>query len=184
MPDGAGFCHRCGTPLPPGAAFCPRCGAAAVSAPFGAPPPQQPHEWQRHEKGEKHEKREKNEKGEKSAHGGMLGPIVGGLVLIWLGVTFFLEQNGNLPSEIWWAYFIAGIGIILIFEGAYVYSRGHVGIGPMIGGAFLIFAGLSAITTNNYTIPSQLGALVIVVMGVLVLIVGLTFRRRVPAPSA
>jgi hypothetical protein len=134
--------------------------------------------WQSHEKGEKHEKREKNEKGEKSG-GGMLGAIVGGLVLIWLGVTFFLEQNGNLPSDIWWAYFIAGVGIILIVEGAYIYSRGHFGVGPMIGGAFLVFGGLSAIATNNYTVPSQLGALAIVVMGVLVLIVGLTYRRRV-----
>lgn len=182
MPDGAGFCHRCGSPLPGDAAFCPRCGAATVPSTTIAPPPQQPPTWQRHEKGEKHEKREKSEKGEKSAHGGMLGPIVGGLVLIWLGVTFFLEQNGNLPSDIWWAYFITGIGVILIVEGAYIYARGHIGIGPMIGGAFLIFAGLSAITTINYTIPSQLGALAIVVMGVLVLVVGLTFRRHVPAP--
>ena len=147
-----------------------------------SPPPQPQPTWQRHEKGEKHEKREKNEKGEKSAGGGMLGAIVGGLVLIWLGTTFFLEQNGNLPSDIWWAYFIAGIGIILVVEGAYIYSRGHVGIGPIVGGAFLIFGGLSAITTRNYTIPSQVGALAVVAMGVLVLIVGLTFRRRVPAP--
>ena len=112
----------------------------------------------------------------------MLGAIVGGLVLIWLGVTFFLEQNGNLPSDIWWAYFVAGVGVILVIEGAYIYSRGHMGIGPMIGGALLIFAGLSAVTTDNYTIPSDLGALAIVVMGVLILVVGLTFRRRVSVP--
>ena len=184
MPDGAGYCQRCGFPLPTGAAFCPRCGAAVTPSAAGTPAPQQPPAERRHEKGEKQEKREKNEKGEKSAHGGMLGAIVGGLVLIWLRVTFFLEQNGNLPSNVWWAYFVVGVGLILVVEGAYIYSRGHAGIGPMIGGAFLIFAGLSSITTNNYTVPSQLGALAIVVMGVLVLIVGLTFRRRVPAPRA
>lgn len=182
MPDGGGFCQRCGSPLPPAAAFCPRCGAPAALSPSGSPAPQQPPTWQRHEKGEKHEKHEKREKGEKSAHGGMLGAIVGGLVLIWLGVTFFLEQNGNLPSDIWWAYFVAGVGVILVIEGAYIYSRGHMGIGPMIGGALLIFAGLSAVTTDNYTIPSDLGALAIVVMGVLILVVGLTFRRRVSVP--
>jgi hypothetical protein len=136
----------------------------------------------RNEKAEKHEKREKNEKGEKSAYGGMLEPIVGGLVLIWLGVTFFLEQNGNLPSNTWWAYFVTGVGVILVFEGIAVYARGRFGIGPMIGGALLIFAGLSAIATNNYTVPSQMGALAIIVMGVLVLVAGLAFRRRVPAP--
>lgn len=185
MPDGGSFCHKCGSPLPPGAAFCPRCGAAAVSAPAATYVAQQPgtrarNEWG--EKHEKHEKREKNEKGEKSTHGGMLGPVVGGLVLIWLGVTFYLEQNGNLPSDIWWAYFVAGVGIILIFEGVVIFARGRFGIGPVIGGALLVFAGLSAIATRNYTIPSQMGALAIIIMGVLVLVAGLTFRRRVPAP--
>jgi hypothetical protein len=138
-------------------------------------------QW-RGEKVEKHEKREKREKGEKSGRGGMLGALVGGLVLIWLGITFFLEENGNLPSDIWWAYFIVGVGGILILEGAVIYARGHIGLGPVVGGAFLIFAGLSAIATNNYRVQTQLWPLVIVVLGIFVIFGGFTFRRRVPTP--
>ncbi len=179
MPDGAGFCHKCGAQLPPGATFCARCGAAVAMAgtAAGVPPP-----MPRGEKHEKHEKHEKNEKGEKAAGGGMLGALVGGLVLIWLGITFFLEQNGNLPSDIWWAYFVLGVGAILIMEGAVIYTRGHYGLGPVIGGVFLIFAGVSAIATNNYRIQTQIWPLAIVVIGVLVLASGFVFRRRVPKP--
>jgi FtsH-binding integral membrane protein len=136
----------------------------------------------RGEKYEKHEKHEKREKGEKSSHGGMLGALVGGLVLIWLGITFYLEQNGNLPSDIWWAYFVVGVGAILILEGAVIFTRGHYGLGPVIGGAFLIFAGMSAIATNNYRVQSQLWPLAIVVIGILVLLSGFAFRRRAPTP--
>ncbi len=144
--------------------------------------PVQPQMQRRNEKGEKHEKREKNEKGEKSAGGGILGAVVGGLVLIWLGTTFFLEENGYLPSDIWWAYFLTGVGVVLVLEGVVIYSRGRVGFGPIVGGAFLIFAGLSAITTHNYTVQTELWPLVIIVIGALILVSGVFFRRRVPAP--
>jgi hypothetical protein len=139
---------------------------------------------QRSEKAEKHEKGEKNEKAEKSGTGVMLGAVVGGLVLIWLGITFFLQQNGDLPSDIWWAYFVLGVGAILILDGSIIYSRGHIGIGPVIGGALLLFAGASAIATNDYRIQTQLWPLVIIIFGVLVLVSGLTLRRHVPQPSA
>lgn len=164
--------------MPPGAAFCARCGAAAVSSATPASG-QQPPYTRREEKGEKHEKREK---GEKSTYHGMLGAIVAGLILIWLGITFFMEQNGYLPSDIWWAYFISGVGIVLVLDGVVIYSRGHIGLGPVIGGALLMFGGLSAITTNNYTFQSQLTPLVIVAIGVIVLVTGVAFRRRVPKP--
>jgi hypothetical protein len=182
MPEGAGFCHKCGTQLPAGAIFCPRCGAAVTVLGPTSPGPQQPPAPWRNEKYEKHEKSEKREKGEKASGGGMLGAVVGGLVLIWLGVTFFFEQNGNLSSDIWWAYFILGVGAILILEGVVIYTRGHYGLGPIIGGAFLIFAGMSAIATNDYKIQSNLWPLAIVVIGLLVLLSGFAFRRRVPTP--
>ncbi len=179
MPNGGGFCHKCGAQLPSGATFCAKCGAAVLSSTTSVA--QQP-QVQRGEKGEKHEKREKREKGEKSGGGGTLSAVVAGLILIWLGTTFFLEQNGYLASDIWWAYFISGVGIVLVLEGVVIYTRGHIGLGPLIGGAILLFGGLSAITTNNYRYESQLWPLVIVVIGAIVLITGITFRRRVPTP--
>ncbi len=179
MPNGGGFCHKCGAQLPSDATFCAKCGATVLSSATSVA--QQP-QVQRGEKGEKHEKREKREKGEKSGGGGTLSAVVAGLILIWLGTTFFLEQNGYLASAIWWAYFISGVGIVLVLEGVVIYTRGHIGLGPLIGGALLLFGGLSAITTNNYRYESQLWPLVIVVIGAIVLITGITFRRRVPKP--
>jgi hypothetical protein len=136
----------------------------------------------RNEKGEKHEKREKNEKVEKGGAGGILGPLIGGLVIIWLGTTFYLEQNGYLASDIWWAYFISGVGVILILEGVLIYARGHVGIGPIIGGAVLAFIGVSSIATSNFRFQAQVWPLFLIGIGVLVLIGGIFSRRRVPAP--
>jgi len=98
MPEGPGYCRRCGSPLPADATFCPKCGTpvAATSPPGGS--------WSTgpawREKGEKGEKREKNEKEEKGGRGSLLGAAVGGLILIWLGVSFYLEENGYLPGDI------------------------------------------------------------------------------------
>jgi hypothetical protein len=185
MVDGVGFCHKCGAQLPQGATFCPRCGAAAASSASPQSGPQQPATAWRNERREKHEKgekHEKNEKAEKGGGGGMLGPVVGGLVIIWLGTTFYLEQNGYLASDIWWAYFISGIGVILILEGVVIYSRGHVGLGPVIGGAILVFAGVSSIATSNFKFQTQLWPLFLVAIGFLVLLGGISSRRRVRAP--
>ena len=185
MPEGAGFCHKCGSQLPQGATFCPKCGAAVVSQ-AAQPSVQRPPTPYMGEKGEKHEKREKREKGEKGEKGGaggeMLGALVGGFVLIWLGITFFLQQNGYLPANLWWAYFILGIGAVLVLWGVAIYARGHVGIGPVIGGAILLLGGVSAIATSNFRFATQFWPLIVVVLGVLVIVGGLASRRRVPAP--
>jgi hypothetical protein len=179
------YCHKCGTQLPGGATFCPKCGAAvAVSAASQAGPQQ----WttrrgERAEKYEKQEKREKSEKGEKgSTAGGMLGALIGGLILIWLGATFFLEQNGYLPTSDWWAYFVAGVGAILVLEGVVIYSEGRRGFGPVIGGAILLLIGLSSISAYQLRLEANLWPLLLVALGVVVILGGLAARRRVPAP--
>lgn len=185
MPEGVGYCHKCGAQLPQGATFCPKCGAAVAASAAPQPGAQQPSTSRRGEKAEKREKQEKHEKeekGEKGSSGGMLGAVVGGLILIWLGTTFFLEQNGYLASNIWWAYFIAGVGVILILQGVVVYSRGHWGLGPTVGGAVLIFVGLSSIASVQLSFGTRLWPLLLVALGVFVLFVGIASRRRVPAP--
>ncbi len=183
MPEGAGFCHRCGAQLPQGATFCPKCGAAVASAATPQATTVQPSTTRRGEKSEKHEKREKDEKGEKGGGGGgMLGALVGGLILIWLGITFYLEQNGYLASDIWWAYFIAGVGAILVVQGVVVYSRGHVGLGPLVGGAVLVFIGLTSIASRSFRLEAQLWPLLLVALGIIVVFAGVASRRRVPTP--
>jgi zinc-ribbon domain len=185
MSGNAGFCHRCGAQLPEGATYCPKCGSAVTGSTAFQAGGLGPTRAEMREKSEKHEKHEKNEKREKNEKGGpqgMLGPLVGGLILIWLGTTFFLEQSGYLTGVDWWAYFLSGVGVILILQGAVLYSRGHVGAGPLIGGAFALLIGISFITTNEFNITDKLWPLLLVALGVFVLVGALASRRRVPNP--
>jgi hypothetical protein len=184
MPELAGYCHKCGAQLPQSAVFCPKCGAAVVlaTAPQPGAQPSVVRRGERAEKHEKQEKHEKSEKGEKGAGGPMLGTVVGGLILIWLGVSFFLEQNGYVPSDIWWAYFVLGAGVILVLYGIAIHSSRGIGFGPMIGGAIIILIALSTIATNQFRFEASFWPLLLVALGVLVVLAGFASRRRVPAP--
>ncbi len=179
------FCPRCGSQVPADAAFCPRCGAQ-LSATTQAPTPSQPptpyysrREYRRHEKQEKNEKAEKGEKG-RGPGGSLIGPIVGGLILIWLGVTFYLQESGVISSSNWWAYFLVGIGVILIIQGLLFYARSRrTSFGPFIGGVILILIGLTYI--SNYSF-GNLWPLILVAIGVAVIASAYAGRRRSPAP--
>jgi hypothetical protein len=176
------FCHKCGAELPPASLFCPKCGTPVSPTVSNVPPPQATRSassiGQRNEKYEKQEKHEKNEKGEKGRGGNVIGSVVGGLILVWLGLTFYFQQVGAISSNNWWAYFILGIGLILILQGFLVYFRSRRPFyGPFIGGAVLVFLGLSFI----YNAWSSFWPLIFVVIGVAVLVSALA-RSRTPRP--
>jgi hypothetical protein len=195
------FCSRCGAQLQAGVLYCPRCGTAVpqptTPPPTGAPttppgPTPAPTDWReqrrlwraerRAERYEKYEKGEKQtEKGEKGRGGGFIGPIIGGSILIWLGITFYLEQIGYLPPADWWAYFIAGLGAIIIIQGLLGYARYRIPyVGSFIGGAILLVIGLAFI--SNFA--ANVWPLILVVIGVALLVSSLTARRRRPSPRA
>ncbi len=176
------FCHKCGAELPPGAMFCAKCGspveAPASTASASQPPIYTRHRERRNEKNEKQEKHEKEEKGEKGRGGNIIGPVIGGLILVWLGITFYLQQTNTIPSDNWWAYFVAGIGAILILQGILLYSRRRRAIfGPFIGGAILLFVGLAYI----FSASENLFPLILVIIGVAILASALA-RSRTPKP--
>lgn len=191
------FCSRCGSPLQENALFCPQCGtsvpqpSATTATGTSTAPSSQPMDWReqrrqwraqrRAERYEKYEKGEKHEeKTEKGRRGNVVGPIAGGLVLIWLGITFYMQQAGYLPSDNWWAYFIAGIGVIIIVQGLINYSMSRIPFaGSFIGGAILLIIGLAFISN----IGVNFWPLILVVIGIAILISSLTARRRRPAPS-
>lgn len=101
------YCAKCGADIPEDAKFCPVCGA-----PVG-PPERVPSE-----KYEKREKREKREKEEKEKHekgaGDATGALIGGLILIFLGVIFFLASAYRIRWENWWPLIIIAVGVIVL----------------------------------------------------------------------
>ena len=84
-----------------------------------------------------------------------IGPIIGALVLIWLGVVLLAAQNSEMvrlgPFSVtwtnWWAFFCVGVGALLILQGllriATAFGRGIVG--SFVWGAVLLLVGLAGI---------------------------------------
>lgn len=124
-------CPKCGARVTEAMSFCPSCGASLKAAPapepvVAAPAPAPQPRYERREKEEKGEKREKSEKGEKHEKRGsaLIGPIIGGIVLIVLGVIAWLALA--YPTINWqygWAVLFVIIGIVIIVYAALMASR-------------------------------------------------------------
>ncbi len=80
-------------------------------------------------------------------------PIFFGLVLILIGVLFFLQNQGLIGADRWWQYFLVGLGIIFLIDAAFRYrqgpdegaARGRVIVGVILMGIGIVFlAGASA----------------------------------------
>jgi hypothetical protein len=122
-------CPKCGAEVTEEMSFCPKCGAPLKAAQAPAEPRYR--EYRRGEKSEKNEKAEKHEKGEKGEKHelGFLGPLIGGLILIFLGVAAFIRVTN--PGYDWrtvGAFILLLIGIIVIvvaIYGAFVLTKRH-----------------------------------------------------------
>jgi hypothetical protein len=166
------FCKYCGAPLSEGSTYCSKCGKAVAVA---APPPPAPPRGECF--GERTEKSEKGEKGEKEEKG---RGIFGGGVLVWLGITFWLAQSGTVSWTNWWAYFIAGLGALLIIQGVLrVVMKGstYEFSGFFIGGAILLIIGLAFI----YGMALH-WSYILILLGILVIVIAIFGRKRAPRP--
>ena len=127
-------CQKCGAKVTEAMNFCANCGTnlkpspppvqVAEPVPTPAPPPPRV-KYEKHEKQEKSEKGEKTEKHEKRQYG-PIGPIIGGVILIALGLFFYLMMTMNFPTHFTWAYFLMFVGIAIILSviiGAMMASR-------------------------------------------------------------
>ncbi|MGD8544520.1 MAG: zinc ribbon domain-containing protein [Candidatus Bathyarchaeota archaeon] len=123
------YCPKCGTKVREEMAFCPQCGAAlkveqppteAVSAPapYSAEKTEKHEKREKEEKGEKREKEEKAEKHEKREFG-VIGPLIGGLILIFVGFLFYLQVTGFLGRQVASALFLIIVGILIIVGALY-----------------------------------------------------------------
>ena len=152
--------------------------AASSGAQGGAAPPPR---VARHEKQEKQEKNEKGEKHEKGRGGDLAGAITGGLVLILLGVLLYFATTATMEVTFsnFWEYFLVGIGVILIIQGAVRYAERRVLVtGSFIAGGVLIIVGLAFLSTVNFAV----WPLILVVLGLAAIVSAFSSRRRAPAP--
>jgi len=120
--------------------FCPACGSALKIAPTttaplvaeapspAAPsPPQPPYHAEKAEKREKEEKEEREEKHEKAEgeqryekrESNFMGPIVGGIVLILIGLLLYWAVTASLRVEVVGAALIVIIGIVILVGATY-----------------------------------------------------------------
>jgi uncharacterized membrane protein YvbJ len=113
------YCHKCGSEVSETMKFCPKCGASLKAA----EPKQHMHtEYYRNEKAEKQEKQEKQEKTEKSEHQekyekheySILGPLVGGIILILVGFMSYLTVSGAISVRSLWPFILIIIGTLVI----------------------------------------------------------------------
>lgn len=95
-----------------------------------------------------------------------LGSLMGGLIILWLGVTFLLREYGYLAGS-WWGWFLSGVGIILLGRGIYSISRNHRGRGKgfVYGGVIIgVMGAASIIGIVNWW------AILFVIMGLIIIL--------------
>jgi hypothetical protein len=83
-----------------------------------------------------------------------IGPIIGALVLIWLGVVLLAVQNPEmirLPFSIsWdnvWAFFLVGLGALLILDALLrvIFPAHRRIVGPLIWGIIFLVIGVAGL---------------------------------------
>ena len=128
------YCPKCGEKVSEEMSFCPKCGAPVKIEQADAETPRARRDrGEKAEKSEKEEKRgqpEKTEKGEKheKRQFGFMGPLIGGLILIFLGLTSYFAVTGLIDQRILWAFFFVIIGVLIIvgvIVGSVMASRRH-----------------------------------------------------------
>jgi len=122
------FCPKCGGEVHEEMAFCPKCGAplkAEMPSAEAVPPERYRREKEekaeKAEKAEKHEKEEKRERPEKyeKREVSAIGPLIGGLFLIFFGLALYLQVMGYPIWGFAGAIFLIIVGIIIIIAGVY-----------------------------------------------------------------
>jgi uncharacterized membrane protein YvbJ len=138
------YCPKCGNEVTEEMEFCPKCGTSLKGEQprdvekwgkeFGERMAQKGREMgermserakrraerraerdEKYEKDEKHEKTEVHEKHEFA----FIGPLIGGLILIFFGLMFYLQVIGSLNTEVVGALFFVVIGVIVIAAGVF-----------------------------------------------------------------
>lgn len=111
------YCPKCGNKIEEEMGFCPKCGVALKAGQVPVEP--RARAYRRNEKSEKDEKDEKQEKDEKTEKHekrgySFLGPLIGGLILIFIGLASFMQIMGWVDQNMVWAFFLVAVGVIVM----------------------------------------------------------------------
>jgi hypothetical protein len=142
------YCPKCGKEVKDDAVFCPYCGESMTAKDRVVYTRARDEKDERNEKGEKGERNEKNEKSEKNeGSGGMWSGVMGGLILLWLGVSFLLRQYDYVSNANWGNLFMVGLGVIIALRGVMLYTQinsWRASSGLIIGGGIVALIGVSS----------------------------------------
>ncbi len=97
-----------------------------------------------------------------------------GLLLIMLGIIFFVWQQGWASGDNWWHYLLIGLGVIFLINGlVHFRSPGyrHFSYGQFIPGVVLLLVGLAFLVGFDQWWP-----IVLIGVGVVILL-NFAFRR-------
>ena len=181
------YCPKCGKEVKEDAVFCPYCGQSLKTEDkvvYRRPRDEKDEKGEKNEKNEKDEKdsrSEKAEKGEKNeGSGAMWGAVMGGLIVLWLGITFLLRQYGTIPDSQWFNWFLAGLGVIVILRGVMLYiqtSNWRASSGLIIGGVIVALIGVgSSLGLRDWW------AFLIILIGAWIIINAFMSKSRHPRP--
>jgi hypothetical protein len=161
------YCPRCGNEVSEDADYCTRCRE----------PLKEGLAYRRVRR--RNEKNEKNEKQEKDKDD-KYGPIIGGLVVTWLGALLLLSNQNIIRSSDFGGYFLMGIGVILVIRGILAYQESgsiEYSYGYLIGGGVVAMIGLG-ITYNL----RDWWAIILIGFGLVIVLRGIMERNRNPLP--
>ncbi|MBA7696516.1 hypothetical protein ES703_105166 [subsurface metagenome] len=107
-----------------------------------------------------------------------VGGIFAGLVVIWLGISFYLQHRGIIPEDTWWQYFLVGLGGAFLIGGIirlFVARWRRRALGMLIPGIVVGAIGVMFIMDSFTYWP-----IILVAVGVVIIISVLTryFVRR------
>lgn len=94
------------------------------------------------------------------------GKTSGGILVVWLGVSFFLIEMSVITGSLWWPVFAAGIGVLLILRGVMIYEKTKYWSndkGAFMGGAFFIL--LSFLSFVNFSALANYWPVLIIILG-------------------
>ncbi len=99
-----------------------------------------------------------------------------GLILILLGSLFFLSEQGYIGRDRWWQYFLIGLGIIFLIDGAMRYRQQNYHgflVSRVIAGLVLVAIGVIFLLGATAWWP-----LILILAGIGITVGGLVRRSR------